>query len=192
MWRPSSWLVVLVAFVMSSSMSSVRASEEFWSQFKKPNRVVLLRHAYAPEDPPDRDLDNLKNCKMQRNLNEAGRAQARRTGDQFRKHGIRQARIYSSQFCRALETGRLLKLGPVAEQRMLNQRFYTQPFALREAAGKTGQFLKGLRGKGPVVLISHVSNIQALAGVRLSSGEMAVVHLDPAGEIAVDSRLLVK
>jgi hypothetical protein len=41
------------------------------------------------------------------------------------------------------------------------------------------------------VLVSHVTNILAIAGVNLSSGEMAVVHIDAAGAIAVDGRIMI-
>ena len=187
-----SWLVALIVALVVPLWAPVVQAQDFWALLKKPGAIVLLRHSNSPADPPDADLENLKNCKTQRNLDEAGRAQARRVGDEFRKRGIKQARIYSSQYCRTLETARLLKLGAVTELRALNQLFYTQPAALREATEKSTQFMKTLRGKGLAVLISHVSNIQSLAGVQLDSGEMAAVRFGPSGGIVVDGRLLVK
>ena len=41
------------------------------------------------------------------------------------------------------------------------------------------------------MLVSHVTNIQAIAGVQLNSGQMAVVHLDAAGEVVVDGKITV-
>ena len=41
------------------------------------------------------------------------------------------------------------------------------------------------------VLVTHISNIQSIAGVILDSGEMAVVHLDASGAVAVDGRIKV-
>lgn len=189
--RNRSLLVALIG-VLATPLSGpdAQASDAFWAGVKKPGRVILLRHAYAPEDPPDKDLENLKNCKTQRNLDETGRAQARQTGDALRKRGIKQARVFSSQYCRSLDTARLIKLGSVTEMPILNQLFYTQPSALREASEKVRQFMKG--NKQLAMLVSHVSNIQSLAGVQLTSGEMAVAYLNPAGEVAVDGRLLVK
>ena len=64
---------------------------------------------------------DLKNCAIQRSLDDAGRAQARRFGEAFRKHGITHVRLVSSQFCRALETAKLTGLGPVAPLPTLNQ-----------------------------------------------------------------------
>ena len=48
-------------------------------------------------DPPDARLDD---CTTQRNLDEAGRAQAARIGQAFRKNGIVVGRVRSSPRCR--------------------------------------------------------------------------------------------
>ncbi|HEY1311791.1 MAG TPA: histidine phosphatase family protein, partial [Pseudolabrys sp.] len=128
---------------------------------------------------------------IQRSLDDAGRAQARRIGDEFRKHGIAKARLVSSQFCRALETARLTGLGPVAEMPALNQVFVTDFSGMHETAEKTAKFMKTIPAKQLTVLVSHVSNIQAIAGANLSSGEMAVAHLDAAGAVTVDGRIMV-
>ena len=192
MLNDRSLFVALIGAVLLPLWASAVQAQDFWAVLKKPGAVVLLRHSNAPAEPPDADLENLKNCKTQRNLDDAGRAQARRIGDEFRKRGIKQARIYSSQYCRTLETARLLKLGSVAELSALNQAFYTQPTVLRASADKSVQFMKTLRGKGLAVLVSHVSNIQSIAGVQLDSGEMAAVRFGSAGEVVVDGRLLVK
>jgi hypothetical protein len=54
---------------------------------RAPGSVVVLRHSFAPGgfDPPDAKLDH---CSTQRNLDERGRAQARRLGDAFRQNGV--------------------------------------------------------------------------------------------------------
>ena len=182
-------LVILFAGVLAQPS---QAADEFWTAVKKPGAIVLLRHSHAPDTPPDSDLTNLKNCTTQRNLDDAGRAQARRIGDEFRKNGIKRLAIHSSQYCRSLDTARLVNLGPVKGLPVLNQEFFAKPFALREAADKTKQFMKGLSGKQTTLLVSHVSNIQAIAGVNLTSGEMAVVTINKAGEVTVAGRLMVK
>jgi phosphohistidine phosphatase SixA len=184
---------VLVALLLACLPAQPsQAADEFWTAVKKPGAIVLLRHSYAPDTPPDTDLINLKNCATQRNLDDTGRAQARRIGDEFRKNGIKRIVIHSSQYCRALDTAKLLNLGPMKELPVLNQEFLAKPFALREAADKSKQFMKGLPAKQVTLLVSHVSNIQAIAGVNLTSGEMAVVRIDKAGEVTVAGRLMVK
>ena len=93
-------------------ISNLPAKEKLWDAFKSGNHIILIRHAFAPgfSDPEN---FNVKDCTTQRNLNNTGRNQARRIGDLFRMQGIQNARIYSSQWCRCLETAKLLKLGNV-------------------------------------------------------------------------------
>jgi len=62
---------------------------------------------------------------------------------------------------------------------------------MREAGAKSRELLKTL-SRGPLtMLVSHVTNIQAIAGVQLDSGQMAVVHLDAAGKVVVDGKITV-
>ena len=67
---------------------------------KRGNCMVLIRHAITVPgigDPPGMRLDD---CSTQRDLSEEGRAQSRRFGQWFRKHGLMPARVRSSQWCR--------------------------------------------------------------------------------------------
>jgi phosphohistidine phosphatase SixA len=171
--------------------SAAAGADDPWSLMKKPGHIVLLRHSNAPGNTPESNDMDFKNYAIQRNLDAEGRAQAARVGEQFRKHGIKAARLLSSQYCRALETARLMKLGPVKEQPVLNQVFLADLPATRDAGTKGRALFKSIPAKQFTVLVTHVTNIQAMAGVQLSSGEMAVVHLDPAGEVVLDGHILV-
>ena len=87
-----------------------------------------------------------------------GRAQAARIGDEFRKHGI-EVRLISSQYCRALDTAKLTKLGPVSRT-PVSTRCSRQSAPCRPAPrpcvdeGRSGQL---------TMLVTHVDNIQAMA-----------------------------
>ena len=149
--------------------------------------VVLMRHAEAPGtfDPPGFRLGD---CSTQRNLDDRGRAQARRIGEGLRALGIRQARVLSSQWCRCLETARLLDLGPVEELPALNS------FAQRREEGDARvaavrRFLAGLpAGGAPVVLVTHQVTVTALTGVHPASGESVLLRANGTGEPAVLGR----
>src|ERR1700675_2656522 len=86
--------------------STAEASDVIWEALRAPGTVVVVRHSYAPGtfDPPDAKLED---CSTQRNLDENGRAQARRIGEAFRQHGIAVGTVRSSPRCRCLDTGRL-------------------------------------------------------------------------------------
>ncbi len=68
--------------------------------------VAVFRHALAPGsfDPPGFRLGD---CNTQRNLNNEGRAQARRIGEWFRERELRPARVLSSPWCRCTDSATL-------------------------------------------------------------------------------------
>src|SRR5262245_5848192 len=167
------------------------ADDALWALLKKPGHVVLLRHSNAPGQVQESNDMNFKDCSIQRNLDDAGRAQAGRLGNEFRKRGLKQVRLLSSLYCRAMDTAKLMKLGPVTPQPALNQVFLADIPAMREAGVKGRELLKAMSKGKLTVLVSHVTNIQAIAGVQLDSGQMAVVHLDASGAVVVDGKITV-
>lgn len=89
-------LVLLLALVAAR----LHAEDEPWALLKKGGHVVLVRHAQTTDgigDPPGMRLDD---CATQRNLSEAGRAQARRLGEEFRQFRIPVDEVLSSEWCR--------------------------------------------------------------------------------------------
>src|SRR5437660_4455644 len=96
---------VVAAVVCAVSVSPAQA-ESVWDALRAPGSVVVIRHSYAPGgfDPPDARLED---CSTQRNLDENGRAQARRIGEAFRKNAIAVGKVLSSPRCRCLDTARL-------------------------------------------------------------------------------------
>ena len=179
-------------FVLAADLRPAGADEnDAWALLKKPGHIILLRHANSPESPPDADRVDFKNCATQRKLDGTGRAQASRVGDAFRKHGISSLRIYSSQYCRAMDTGRLTRLGAVKPLPALDQVYLADLGGMKDAGEKGRAFMKTIPARQLTMLVSHVTNIQAIAGVSLSSGELAVVHMDASGGVAVDGRIKV-
>jgi phosphohistidine phosphatase SixA len=183
-------LMAVALTVQSFGSIAFAADDEVWALLKKPGHVVLLRHSNAPGQVQESNDMDFKNCAIQRNLDADGRAQAGRIGNEFRKRGIKQVRLISSLYCRALETAKLMKLGPVTPQPVLNQVFLADISGMREAGTKGRALLKSA-GKQLTVFVSHVTNIQSIAGVQLDSGQMAVVHLDSAGEVVIDGKITV-
>src|SRR5438309_11128032 len=100
--RRSVWAAVVLCAV---SISGARA-ESVWDALRAPGSVVVLRHSYAPGgfDPPDARLED---CSTQRNLDESGRAQARRVGEAFKQRDVAVGAVLSSPRCRCLDTARL-------------------------------------------------------------------------------------
>jgi broad specificity phosphatase PhoE len=157
--------------------ASRTAESDPLAELARPGRLLLLRHANAPGigDPAEFTLgDRLS----QRNLDAAGRAQAAAFGARLRTAGVEAAVVYSSQWCRCLETARLLEVGEVIELPALNA-FLNRPVErVRRAAALRG-FLAALPADGPpVVLVTHQIVITALTGGYAAAGGGLLLRLN--------------
>jgi 8-oxo-(d)GTP phosphatase len=150
-------------------------ADEPLARLLEPDTVLLLRHALAPGtgDPSGFQLED---CATQRNLSDAGREQARALGDRLRAAGVAEARVYSSRWCRCLETARLLELGPVEPEPALDSFFQRRS----EGPARTTSALERLRTLSagpPVVMVTHQVNISALTGEFTGSGSGVLVRI---------------
>lgn len=167
--------------MLAGKASSARGQEmqvsDAWQTLKSGNAVVLMRHALAPGmgDPPEFDLED---CSTQRNLSDAGRIQARAIGDVFRANGINEATILSSQWCRCMETARLLNLGIPEPTVMLNSFFEDRQYEKEQTDTLKTSLDEWRSQEGQVrVLVTHQVNINSLTGQFASSGEMLIVTM---------------
>jgi phosphohistidine phosphatase SixA len=143
-------------------------------------RVLMLRHANAPGtgDPSDFRIGD---CATQRNLDAIGRKQARELGDRLRENGIRRARVFSSQWCRCLETARLLGLGEVQELPALNS-FYERPQDREPNLAALRTFLREQPRDGElIILVTHHVTIAGVTGQGVGSGEGIALELTEDG-----------
>ena len=103
-----SWLLFVVG-VFSVPISAA-SENELVLQMQSGNAVLMIRHALAPGigDPEEFDIND---CSTQRNLDNAGREQAQAIGQWLRDHGIKNVKLFSSQWCRCMDTARLMGMG---------------------------------------------------------------------------------
>ncbi len=163
-----------------AAFAAVAAGTVSPAELAKPGRVLLLRHAEAPGtgDPPGFRLDD---CATQRNLDDSGRRQAARLGRQLAAAGIRDARVWSSQWCRCLETAHLLQLGPVTPLPALNS-FYLRPGDQVTNVAALRAFLARLPVDGkPVVLVTHQFTISEFTDAGTPSGGGSIFQLNGSG-----------
>ena len=178
-------LIVLFACPATHAL----AADDVWALLKKPGHVVLLRHSNAPGSQTESDDMNFKDCSIQRNLDADGKAQAARIGDAFRKHGIAKLQLIASQYCRAIETAKLTRLGPVSESLVLNLVYIADLVAKSAASKKSVELIRKIPPNRLTMLVTHIGNIQAIAATSLEPGEMVVVHLDKSGAVVVDGKI---
>lgn len=149
-----------------------------------PGAILLMRHATAPGtgDPPDMRLGD---CRSQRNLSDAGRAEARAIGDRLRAEAPGFDRILASEWCRATETAELLALGPVTPFPPANSFFSNRQEAGRQTA-EVLAYLADLPQGARVLMVTHQVNITALTGIVPRSGEIVITRRDGAGLRVLD------
>jgi phosphohistidine phosphatase SixA len=141
-----------------------------------------MRHADAPGvgDPPGYRLDQ---CSTQRNLGEVGRQQSVLIGRWLTAQGVSTPKIFSSAWCRCVDTGRLLALGSVTVEPSLNSFFDDMSLANSQTAALQKFITASLKAhpKQPLILVTHHVNIQALTGRAVSVGDMVLVRVKPDG-----------
>ncbi len=154
----------------ASSNSSELTLEQYASQ--PFGNIIFLRHAFAPGmDANGKPAKfNIDDCSTQRNLDATGKQQATIIGNKFGDNGIKFGIIYSSQWCRCLETGQLLNLGEVFPEASLNSGFKGL-FIKEETLAKLRINLESLKSEKELVLmITHRSVISAITGLNVKSG----------------------
>lgn len=150
--------------------------------------VVFLRHAATDHSQKDRLGVPLTDCGGQRNLDEAGRAQARSIGESWRALELPLGDVLASGYCRTRQTAELA-FG----------RATIVPTLTGIPAEMVGTYtgrvraLRRLLGTKPpdsenTVIVGHIANLEAATKVEIEEGDSAV--FEPLGDSRY--RLLAK
>jgi broad specificity phosphatase PhoE len=181
-------IVALAGLFMLSASTSLADQYDIIERLNAGGHILMIRHALAPGngDPANFQIGH---CSTQRNLDETGRAQARGLGDWFRANGIGSARIYSSQWCRCLETAGLLRLGAVKELPALNS-FYERIQDREPNIRALRRFIARQPVDGElIILVTHFVTIGAMTGESVSSGMGVLLELKEDASYEVVGRL---
>ena len=149
--------------------------------------VIMIRHALAPGfgDPTNFRVDD---CSTQRNLDDRGRQQSQAIGQEFRQLNYSARTVYSSPWCRCLDTARLMQIGPVKAFPGLGS-FFEGHVDRSQSLNALSEKLSSIADeqKRPVVMVTHQVVISAITGLGTSSGE-AILY-DPSHQRAIRIRL---
>jgi phosphohistidine phosphatase SixA len=157
------------------SLQSEAAESEAWTALAEGRAVLMMRHALAPGtgDPGGFDLED---CSTQRNLNSVGREQARSWKPFLESRGIAEAMVFSSQWCRCLDTAREMEMGEVTGWPALNSFFRNRGDGDTQTR-QTIALVNELEPGAAVILVSHQVNVTALTGVFPASNEGVILAL---------------
>jgi len=188
MYALTSVILSLTFLIAMPTAASAADQSDVINRLKAGGHILMIRHALAPGngDPPNFKIGD---CATQRNLDDTGRNQARSIGVWLRNNGVTSARVYSSQWCRCLETARLLNLGPVQELAALNS-FYERTQDRGPNLKALNVFISQQPVKGElIVLVTHFVTIAGIAGTGVSSGEGVLLALHEEAPYTVVGRL---
>ena len=157
------------------------------------NTVLLMRHAYAPGvgDPSNFRIND---CSTQRNLNQEGINQAQAIGKWLHSQEITQATVYTSPWCRCIDTAKLLNLGSPQILEAIASTFNEQDYATpaKKSLIEWMQAHVKKPNSKPQIMVTHQVNILAYTGVNTSSGEMVLVQVNQDGTAKVLKTFLPK
>ena len=178
------WIFTVITMCLPAGLAAQDASA-----LDQSDAVYLMRHALAPGtgDPSDFTLGD---CSTQRNLNDAGRAQAERIGAALRGAGIIPTHIFTSEWCRAHETAELLNLGQVVSLPALNSHFAGRGDRDSQARAVMKTLADLPKGARPI-LVTHQVNISALSGSYARSGEIVMTVENENGQLIEAGRFLM-
>ena len=174
-------------FVSASRSPLQSPSEELWQRLQGGGLVLLVRHAATDPgigDPPGFELAQ---CRTQRNLSAGGRRDAEALGALVRARGVPIGQVWSSRWCRCLDTARLA-FGRAAPEPLLDSLFQQDAGHVRAATAALRRRLAAPAAGVNTVLVTHDINIRALVDESVAPGEVLVLRAAP-GRLDVLGRL---
>jgi phosphohistidine phosphatase SixA len=185
--------IATLSWVATHGQSAL--SEEEWiNALRSGGHVIVIRHGATPPDQADTDPLHLENIDKQRQLNDAGRAQAQSIGAAMRKLKIPVGEVYTSMFNRAVETGKLLGFGEVKP----SIDFAEGGLVVTSIENnRRAQALRKLAAALPppgtnVIVVTHRPNILDAFGkdwFEVKEGEASIFKPDGAGGYKLIARL---
>lgn len=170
-------------FLLSSLFIAQEAIASLANDLQDGQHVLLMRHADAPGfgDPAEYVIGQ---CSTQRNLGDYGKRQAKAIGAWLTNQGIQKSEVFSSPWCRCLDTANLLNKGSVKTEASLGSFFDNMSLEKRQTKALE-MFIKNelaKQSKVPLILVTHHVNIQAFTGKVVGVGDMVLVKVGKNGE----------
>jgi phosphohistidine phosphatase SixA len=176
---------------LAISGSLVEASElKLWQTVKhEPNIVLIIRHAEITGRNPTQ-FDPSGNCEGESMLTPKGRRDALAIAQTFRSNEIDIAllEVVSSAMCRTRDTA-MIAFKKATLDPDLREFFSGSPEQMNKAMDAAENWVKRLRGKHPVILVTHLPNIDALTGEQPNYNQMIVTRSDSSGQLEVIGRV---
>ena len=164
---------IFIFFVLIVFSTPINSQEELINLIKDGNKLIFIRHAYAPGsgDPFNFDLDD---CSTQRNLNQEGINQSKKIGQLFSKNKVQIDKVLSSEWCRCKDTAEFA-FNKYTTFNALNS-FYAPRFEKNKDKQVIDlkNYILNWNSKKNLVLVTHFVVISEILNISASSGEIIV------------------
>jgi phosphohistidine phosphatase SixA len=180
----------LVAGLSLQGSLALADEAALWRRLASGGHVVVMRHAATTPGVGDPAGFRLDDCKTQRNLSPAGRADAKAIGAAFHRHAVPVGKVLASRYCRCVDTAELA-FGRAEPAEMVDSIWQQDEATRQRKVAAVRSYVAAYGGPGNLVLVTHDVNVRALTGESLSQGEMVVAKAGPAGDLQVIGTLPV-
>ena len=163
-------LIATAAIALAVGIAPIAQADEMTGDamlgaLKSGGYVIYFRHAKSDTTQSDADPIKPEDCATQRNLSDAGKAQAKQIGAILKERGIQVDKALASAYCRAKDTASLA----FGQAEVSAALFYSLALP-KDGAAKAAEDLKKILATAPksganTVLVGHTSNLKEVAGV---------------------------
>jgi phosphohistidine phosphatase SixA len=186
---PTCWTTIagafglMVLFATAGPHGQGASAQSLVTSLKRGGYVLVMRHASAPRDVPDKQTANADNVKMERQLDETGRRTSTAMGKALRDLKIPVGEVLSSPTYRALETAKLAQLPNVQPHAELGDGGQS----MQGASDPQAQWLRDRASRLPkgtnTIIVTHMPNISRAFPEfgAVADGEAVVVGADEKG-----------
>jgi broad specificity phosphatase PhoE len=151
------------------------ADTALFQRLQAGGHILLIRHAVTAPGIGDPPGFVLAQCGTQRNLSAGGRRDAQALGAAVRTHAVPVGRVWSSRWCRCLDTARLA-FGQVEPAPLLDSLFQQDAAASQARTAALRARLAALDHGANTVLVTHDVNIRALVDLSVAPGEAVAIR----------------
>jgi hypothetical protein len=161
-----------------------------WAVIQNDANVVLVTRHTATGRGNGTVLDPGGHCRGELMLSSLGREQAQVMGRVFRDQGVAPERlqVVASSMCRTRDTA-LLAFGQAELDPALRETFSGAGGGLNTFMDAAEAWIVRLRGPRPVVIVTHLPNVDALTGQQIDYGDVLVTRSDEVGGLSLVGRL---
>ncbi len=167
-------LLAALAFALVGGASAA-ADPDLTRSLRAGGLVLVFRHAATDFSKADEDPVVVSNCATQRNLSARGRADARAIGRGVRRLKLPIGKVYSSVYCRTLETARLAFGRATVHPALLNTIAAEHDARWRKQIRDLRRLLGTRTAPGKLtVFVTHNIVVQEATNQTLEEGEAIV------------------